>query len=116
MVKNGHKLTSNKLEKSNSGRYYTQEKINILVETAFYCYLELSEYETAGEYFMSNYEGHDDEVKLYILLRLLYESDLKENWLSEYEKAIQGGIKPRERLTKMYEYIIKENKLPDYMY
>jgi len=115
-VKNGHKLTSNELEKCNSGEYYIDEKINILVKMAFYCYLELSEYEKAGDYFMSNYEEYNDEVKLYILLWLLYGNDLKENWLSEYEKAIRGGIKPRERLTKMYEYIIKENKLPDYMY
>jgi len=112
-VRNGRRLTDNKLERSHSGKYFIGEKINILVETAFYCYLQLSDYQTACEYFKKNYDEDDEEVKLYILLRLLHKNGLKEQWLSEYERATSTGLKPRERLTKMYKQILKENKLPE---
>ncbi|HHT72049.1 MAG: hypothetical protein WAO22_07670 [bacterium] len=90
-----------------------EERINNLVETVLKLNIALCEYERAIEYYHGNYVAHNNEVSLYILLGLLFDYELKEYWLREYEKALKRGVKPREALRQMYKYIRANDKLPD---
>jgi hypothetical protein len=96
--------------------YEQEEKINNLVETVFNLYIALYEYESAIKYFKRNYISPDKEVSLYVLLFMLFQYDLKEYWISEYEEALKKGVKPRIQLQKTYEYILENDKLPEYIH
>jgi hypothetical protein len=97
-----------------SSDYERREKIENLVEMVFRLNIALCEYEKAIKYYHENNVERDSEISLYVLLSLLLEYELKEYWLSEYDKAVKKGVKPREALQKTYKYIKENDKLPDY--
>jgi len=99
---------------SDSFDYERQEKINNLVEMVFRLYIALCEYEKAIKYYNENNVKLNSEVSLYVLLSLLFEYELKEYWLREYDEAVKKGVKPREALQKTYKYIQENDKLPEY--
>ncbi len=96
-------------------KYYITEKINNYTELIFRCYANLYEFDNALNDFNKNMIEDSEEIKLYILIRLLMdygEKDLILNLLVEGEKK----MRLREGLIKMKNYIIQKNKLPDYMF
>jgi hypothetical protein len=92
--------------------YKKEEKLNNLALTGFYCHAHLFEYEKAVDYFKKYYEAGDAEVLLYILLKHLYYLDQKKLIVEEYNKAINRGIKPRDTLVKVYDFIKTRGELP----
>lgn len=106
--------SSKKSWASDSSDFKREEKINNLVEMIFRLNIALCEYGEAIKYFNCNYVERDSEVSLYVLLRLLFEYELKEYWLKEYNEALKKGVKPREALQKTYKYIKENDKLPEY--
>lgn len=99
-----------------SSDYERKEKINNLVEMVFRINIELCEFDEAIQYYKKNYIEKDSEITLFVLLRLLWEYELKEFWLHEYDKALKNGVKPREKLINIYEYIQENNSLPENFY
>ncbi|MCR4432028.1 MAG: hypothetical protein NUV45_13545 [Tepidanaerobacteraceae bacterium] len=113
-IDNSKKMSSKK--SYDSYEYRREEKINNLVETVFRLNMALCEYEEAIKYFHDNYVESDDEVSLYVLLDLLFEYELKEYWLREYDKALKKGIKPRGSLQKTRKFILENGSLPKYIH
>ena len=95
-------------------QYDKEENLNNLAEFGFYCYVKLYEMDKAIEYFKRNYFETDREIKLYVLLRLLFSVNQRDLYIREYESAIKNGIKPRDRLVKMYEFTKESDHLPEY--
>lgn len=100
---------------TDSSDYRLREKINNLVETVFRLHIALCEYEEAIRYFIGNHVERDKEISLYVLLGLLFEYELKDYWVREYKRAVNEGIKPRSGLQKMYEHLLKNDSLPEYI-
>jgi hypothetical protein len=88
------------------------EKLNNLTKMAFLSYARLYEYPEAISYFKANYCESDQEIALYVLLRLLFDLNQKDHFLQEYEKALANGIKPRDTLKKMYRIAKEKGELP----
>jgi hypothetical protein len=98
-----------------SAKYYRDKKTNDLVEMGFRLYTSIYQYEEAIVFYNKYTIQNSDEVKLYILVRLLFESGQKTHIQSVLESAIASGLKPRESLIKLLETIKKDNVLPQYM-
>jgi hypothetical protein len=77
--------------------------------------ITLYQHEDAIRFYKQHYMEDSEEVKLYVLLDLLFRYKLKDYWLREYEDALKQGVKPRERLQKMYRYISENGEFPQYM-
>ena len=90
-------------------------KGNNLVEFVFRCFLALSQTDDALDYFAMNYVEDNPEVKLYILVRLLFEYGDKENIERVISDAEVKGIKPRADLQKLRDYISKNQALPKFI-
>lgn len=93
-----------------------REKVNNLVEGIAEIYMMLCEYDDAIAYYKSNYVYHDQEITLYCVLRMLFKHKLKDLWIREFDIAVKNGIKPREGLQNMYEYIQENGNLPEFIY
>jgi hypothetical protein len=91
-----------------------QEKINLLAEMGFLCFAQLYEFENAVSYFKKYYLEVSAEIKLYILLELLFNINQKEYFLKEYELALKNGVAPREELEKTYRFIKNNGVFPEY--
>lgn len=98
-----------------SDLYRHEEKVNNLVEMVFRLNIDLCEYDEGIKYYLKNYIERDKEITLYILLDMLLEYELKDVWLKEYDRALISGVKPRDALQLTHKYILKHNKLPEYM-
>ncbi|HBY21607.1 MAG TPA: hypothetical protein DEG71_11500 [Clostridiales bacterium] len=103
------------VDKEKIDRYYREEKNNKLAELILKLYIELCEYEKGIQYFNESYVERDKEITLYVLLRILFVLDLDEWWVYAYDLAVKKGVKPRERLQKMYEFVKENGKLPEHM-
>ncbi len=116
------KMTEELLEKERTHRppakkewsydYGLKERINTLAEMGFFCYAELYDYDNAISFFKRHYRERDAEIRLYVLIELLFMLGQKEYIVQEYEEAIRKGIKPRDQLRELYAYIKKNNELP----
>ena len=84
--------------------YYLEEDNNLYVETVTRLYFSSFEVDEGIKYYQKNYIHYNSEVKEYILLEILRELELYEDWITEYERASKK-IKLREELTKDYEKI-----------
>ena len=84
--------------------YYLEEDNNLYVETVTRLYFSSFEVDESIKYYQKNYIHYNSEVKEYILLEILRELELYEDWIAEYERASKK-IKLREELTKDYEKI-----------
>ena len=91
--------------------FRTFEHKNYAVELYLLLKFSLHEYDDGIAYYWKNYKAREKENTLYCLLRhFLCDTEFNALWLREYEKAVAGGVKPREDL--MGEY--KERKAPNY--
>lgn len=90
--------------------------INNLVEMIFMTQSALGEYKEAIEYFYKHYrEGVDREIRLYILLDMIMRYQRVEDWISEYETAVQKGVKPRDSLIEAYNNMKKTGEFPGFI-
>lgn len=84
-----------------------------LAEMGFRLLMELAEDERAVEYFRHHYRQDQAEVKLFVLLELLYEYKAQELWLLEYERAVADGVEPRRVLQEGYEALEETGEWPE---
>lgn len=98
-----------------SGEYRKREKHNNLTELVFRLYDNLFDTQKGVDFYKENHYERSDEVKLYILVSLLFESGNKEQIRIEIEKAIESGIQPRKKLLEIFEEIKEKNTLPKYL-
>jgi len=111
-------MKANKPVKSKANwdsEYRFKEKINNLRIVKFFCKIRLYEYDAAIIEFRKSYKEYQNnpEVDLYILLEYLFQFELKDYWVREYETAITNGIKPRESLQRTYRYIDENGQFPE---
>ncbi|RWR04475.1 hypothetical protein QNH23_10200 [Siminovitchia fortis] len=112
-------LEKHRTAKRSKGRYSDwkdEEYINNLVEMIFITQSALGEYQPAVDIFQKYHFESRDEVKLFILLRLIMEHQSVEIWKQEYERAVKLGVNPREGLKETYDYIKRENEFPEYIF
>ena len=83
--------------------YKNKSDINEICITILGLGIALFEEADALAFFMEHYREHDAEVKLFVALRAIDwfgGSDIL--WLRTYEDAVNGGVKPRDRLKEAY--------------
>lgn len=90
-----------KAEYQKKTKYKDRTYINYFVECAVAIYFELAEIKEGITYFNKQYIETQNEVKEYILLEMLEDFELYNEWVAEYEKHI-GKINYRERLKLKY--------------
>lgn len=113
---NSKSKSSKRSRISAHSEYQLIDKINLLVRLVFRLNVALCEYDTAIKYFSENYVEKDKEASLNVLLDHLYEFGLKNHWLREYDRAVKKGVKPREELQRIYQYIQQtdmQDQLPE---
>lgn len=103
-----------KQELSSSATYIKKELHNNLVELGYRLFVGLFETEEAVGFYKKHYQQKSPEVKLYILIYLLFESGKKEQIRTEIKETIKKGVKPRESLMKIFKEIEERDQLPDY--
>ncbi len=86
--------------------FYLNEDKNLSVESIVNLYLDLNLIDEAISYFHKNYNEKDKEVKEYIILTLLEDYELYEEWIIEYEKH---NVEYRESLKEKYREFKKNN-------
>lgn len=106
--KNSRFVVSNELS--------TERKINNLTELAVRLYADLYEVDEGIDFFYKHYRENDEDVKLYVLVRILFQLRDQENIVKEIEKAIKKGVEVRSRLVDLLEKTKKDGVLPEYMY
>lgn len=84
-----------------SAYQYNKMLANLAI-MGFLCYVRLYEYQEGIDYFKKEHKEKDEEIKLYILLRLLKRRELSKYWKQEYELAVKNGIRPRKELQEEY--------------
>ena len=98
-----------------STKYNRERKTNNLAELGFRLHASLLEYDEAIAFYNKYAVQSNEEVKLYILIRLLFESKQKAYIQSVLESATILGIDLRASLKKLLATIQKNNVLPQYM-
>ncbi len=93
--------------------YEKKEKINNLTEIGFKAKIKMYEYDNAIAYFNEHHIESTPEVKLYILVSLLFQYGLKGHIVNEIEK--NRAIQPRKGLLDLVKYIKKNDDLPEYI-
>jgi hypothetical protein len=87
---------------------------NHLAEMGFRLYASLLQYEKAIVFYNKYAIQNDSEIKLYILIRLLFERKQKTHIQSVLEAAAASGERIRASLTKLLATIHTKNELPEY--
>jgi len=82
--------------------FHQQERINLIVITAFKLLNLLQETDEAIDFFQHNYLINDDELALFVLIKLLLNQGRSEYVIRVYEEALKRGINPREDLLNIY--------------
>jgi len=103
------KARVNGKRKSSNYDYKTEERVNNTVETVFVLMIQLCEYDKAVNYFIKNYKESDKKITYYCLLNIIEEYELKDIWLSVYEKGKKEGVNLSKRIEDNYQNIIKNN-------
>ena len=96
--------------------YRRQAKHNNLVEMVFRTHAKLFEFDQGIHFYQQHHYERQPEVKLYILIRLLFSAQQPDLIVREIEAAEQAGIAPREHLKKLRDHITKEGQLPRFMH
>ncbi len=118
MIQNG--FNPKPIEKSKVWRYSTsdyrkEERNNNLVELGYRFYCGLFEVNKGIDFYQEHHYNRSEEVKLYILVRLLFEEGRKEKIREVLEDSIEKGIKPRDGLMKLLKEIKEKDTLPNYL-
>lgn len=114
--KESKKTSTKKSWSADRSDYELGEKNNLLAEMVFRINIALCEFDEAIQSFKKYYASYNAEVNLYVLLKLLWEYELKDLWMREYEEALKKGLKPRENLRNIYKFIQENNCLPESFY
>lgn len=109
------KPESNRFQWSSSGEFRKKEKHNNLVELIFRLHMSLYEYEEAIAFFHLKYSEARLEIKLYILVSMLFGYELKDHIKQEIEIAQKSGIVPRQSLLNLLKTINETDQLPEYL-
>ncbi len=99
----------------NRETYYKREKNNNLAELGLRLYISLYEVQEGIDFYYKYYRYERDEVKLYILIVVLFQKKEKAFILAELEKAQKQGIKLRDNLVKLLNEIKKNDALPRFL-
>lgn len=117
-IKQTNSLLQKEKKTSNSiagySKYDKEQNINTLAEFGFFCYVKLFEMDKAIDFYKINCVRSNEEVALYVLLKLLFSINEKDCFMREYENAIQIGVKPRKELAQMYNFAKETGNLPEY--
>ena len=95
--------------------YKKKRRIQNLAELGYRLSASLFEFDEAIAFYKKNYKGEDAEVRLYVLVHLLFQKGEKDRIVNEIEAAIKKRIKPREGLLKLLKEIKEKGELPKYM-
>lgn len=96
--------------------FYVQEKHNNLTELIFRLHVHLDEHEEAIQFFKDHHYEHGEEIKLYVLIRMLFDYREKDHIVRELETAIENGVQPRGNLLELLKHAREEGALPKYMH
>jgi hypothetical protein len=96
-------------------KYYRERKTNRLTEMGFRLYASMFQFEEAIVFYNNYHKQKDDEVKLYILVRLLFESQQKTHIQAVLESGVASGVALRASLKKLLATIQTKDVLPEYM-
>lgn len=99
-IKQYKDLLKNEKKLSSSDKFSIQGSINDNTELVVRLYIGLNQPENARNYFHKYYKKCNQEVEEYIILRILEEYELVDEWIKEYEKY--PNIDYRESLKKQY--------------
>lgn len=83
--------------------YYLNEDKNSCVTCILKIYLSINKITEGIKYFHENYVERDKEILEYILLNILEEFNLKEEWIKEFEKYIK--LDYRQSLLEKYKLL-----------
>lgn len=114
--KEWHSLSQKKSSWWNMDSYERKENIEHLTELIFRLFVNLCEYDEGIDYYKKHIQNVNNEVNLYCLLQLLFEYDLKDYWMREYEAAVKKKVAPRESLQRVYTYIKDNGEFPEHYY
>jgi hypothetical protein len=109
------KPQKNKRVTFSSEDYRTDRKTNNLTELALRLYAGLYEVDEGINFFYKHYREEDEDVKLYVLVRILFQLRAQDNIVKEIEKAMNKGVKVRSRLVDLLDETKKDGVLPEYM-
>lgn len=99
--------------RTNEMSYNKKQKINNVVEVIFRAHCLLFEYEKAIKFFRDNSIESSKEILLYVIVRMLFGYQNHEIILKEINRNMD--CKPRENLLKVRDFIVKNNKIPEYL-
>lgn len=88
-------------------------KVNSLTELALKVYLRLGEQSNALSFFDVHYREKSEEVKLYILVTLLFKEGKPDLIRQSIDSAKTRGVQPRKSLSDLYHYIEMNSVLPE---
>ena len=94
--------------------YHRSDDRNTLAEFGLLAYVKLSDYDTAIDFFKTQYVDRDTEVSLFVLLQWLRSLEREDLWQREYERAVKAGIQPRDSLSEAHRHLKSQGKLPRY--
>ena len=86
-----------------------------MAELGYRFYCGLFEVNNAIHFYQENHFERNEEVKLYILVRLLFEEGRKEKIKEVLEDSITKGITPRDGLMKLLKEIKEKDTLPNFL-
>jgi hypothetical protein len=95
--------------------YKYKNLLNNLTEIAFKGFASLYELDKAVAHFNEFYKEKDREIKLYILIDLLFKLGEKEIILKELSEAEKQKVNMRKSLLNLKEHIITNNNLTKYI-
>ena len=115
-----HELKTRTQDKKKSGfssfaEYYAKEKHNNMVEFVLRFHLNLFESKEGMNYFNSFYKEKSPEIKLYVLVKVLFEYKLSDEIRDEIESKIKSGVNPRNGLMELLSILESGNPLPEYI-
>lgn len=94
-----------------------KEKQHIaLITIVFQLYIALYEVEEAIDFYKKYYYEEKEELKLYVLIILLFDKGLKNEIKEELENAEKEGLTLIEELPNLLKYIYKHDTLPENFY
>jgi hypothetical protein len=96
--------------------YRIESKNNNLAEFGYKLYASLFDYEEAIQLYKKHAKQSDSEVKLYILIRLLFQNRQKEYIKLELQEAAKAGEKLRPALAKLLKTLENTDVLPEHLY
>lgn len=102
-------------KRRDSSEYSRNEVHNNLCEFICRCYLRLDEQEHACEYFEEHYREEDPEVKLYVLVRILFSYQEKEEVVRAIKDAESRGVKLRHSLVELKKHIERHGAMPKFI-